>query len=146
MTQSVRRVVTGLDPQGQSCILFDGPSGMVVWTSDRSPADNSSNADAGDAPFTFDISEGGTLMATIAFAPDGTTGPMGMHATDTLDYAVITSGEITLITETGETLLRAGDVVVDRGILHAWRNDGPEPCRAVFIFVKADPVGKGATL
>lgn len=146
MTQPTRRVVTGLDAENRSCILIDGPTDTVIWSSDRSPADNSGTADAGAVPFSFDVPPGGTLLITVEFAPDGTTGAMGMHATDTLDYAVITAGEVTLITETGETLLRTGDVVVDRGIRHAWRNDGPEPCRAVFVLVKADPVGKGATI
>jgi len=41
-----RRVVTGLDEQGRSCILIDGPSKDIIWTSDRSPADNSGTADA----------------------------------------------------------------------------------------------------
>jgi len=68
-----------------------------------------------------------------------------MHATDTIDYLVVLSGEVTFITQTGETVLRAGDVLVDRGIMHAWRNDGTEPCRIVNVLCPALPVGKGAT-
>ncbi len=138
-----RRVVTGLDAQGRSCFLIDGPAPGVIWTSDRSPADNGTQADAGGRPFTFAIPPGGTQIVFHDFAPR-TLGQM--HATDTLDYAVIVSGEVHFLTETGEVLLRAGDVLVDRGAYHAWRNDGDAPCRAILMHVKAEPVGRGATV
>lgn len=146
MTTPLRRIVTGLDPQGRSTIIIDDAAPMSIWTSDRSPADNEGTQDAGGKSLDFDIPVGGSRLVWTDFPPDGTTGPLGVHATDTLDYAVILSGEVTLITEVGETLVRAGDVVVDRGVLHGWRNDGPEPCRAVVVLLPADPVGKGATI
>ena len=137
----LRRVVTGLDPDGRSTVIIDGPAAQVIWTTDRSPADNGGSLDAGGAPFSFAIPVGGTTLFFTDFAPAGEGASIGMHATDTLDYAVIVSGEITLLTQTGETKLRAGDVLVDRGILHAWRNDGRKPCRVLFVFLKAGPVG-----
>lgn len=140
---ATRRVVTGLDEAGRSCILIDGPSPDVIWSTSAAPADNSGLGDAGGVPFTFDIPVGGTRLVVHEFAPGG--GSI-MHATDTLDYAVIVAGEIAFITETGEALLRAGDVVVDRGAYHGWRNDGDVPCRMVLVLVKALPVGKGATV
>jgi mannose-6-phosphate isomerase-like protein (cupin superfamily) len=146
MSQPPRRVVTGLDADGRSCVIIDGPSPVTVWSTDRSPASNAGAQDTGGHFFGFDIPQGGTRLFWTEFAPDGTTGAMGMHATDTLDYAVIISGHVTLITEGGETRLGPGDIVVDRGVNHAWRNDGPEPCRAVFTFVAAEPVGAGATV
>jgi quercetin dioxygenase-like cupin family protein len=96
--------------------------------------------DAGDMPFSSSIPEGGSTFFFTDMPPAAEIGEIGMHATDTLDYAVIVSGEVTLITQTGETMVRAGDVVVDRGVLHSWRNDGTEPCRMLFVFLKADPV------
>ncbi len=60
----------------------------------------------------------------------------GMHRTDTLDYVVMISGEITVIFETGEVTLRAGDVFVDRGVYHAWENRGAVP--AVFASIVID--------
>lgn len=69
-----------------------------------------------------------------------------MHATDTLDYLVVVSGEVTLITETGEVLLKAGDVLVDRGVMHGWRNDTDRTCRIVNVLCPAHPVGRGATV
>ena len=51
-----------------------------------------------------------------------------MHQTQTLDYIIILSGELYLILEEGETLLRAGDMVIQRGTNHAWSNRSDKPC------------------
>ncbi|WP_368188513.1 cupin domain-containing protein [Aestuariibius sp. HNIBRBA575] len=63
-----------------------------------------------------------------------------MHRTDSLDYAVVLSGEITMLLddETGDRVLRPGDVVIQRGTNHAWANRGDEPC--VMMFVMLDGV------
>ena len=39
-----------------------------------------------------------------------------------------------------------GDVVVDRGIVHAWRNKGPDNVRMLVVNVDAAPVGNGRTV
>ena len=137
-----RRVVTGLDSDGRSCVLFDGPSPTVVWETHESPADNSGTADAGGGPLSFPAI--GSNFIFNDFQPGGDD--VFMHATDTIDYIVVVSGEITLVTETGETLLRAGDVVVDRGVVHGWRNDSGAPCRIMGVALPSRPVGKGATI
>ncbi|MBO2453745.1 cupin domain-containing protein [Actinomadura barringtoniae] len=63
----------------------------------------------------------------------------GMHTTDSLDYVVVVSGEVTLEVDDGEqTVLRAGDVVVQNGTRHAWRNNGTEACVIVGVAVGAD--------
>jgi quercetin dioxygenase-like cupin family protein len=63
----------------------------------------------------------------------------GMHTTDTIDYVVVISGEVTLELDDGErTVLRAGDVVVQNGTRHAWRNHGTESCTIVGVAVGAD--------
>jgi mannose-6-phosphate isomerase-like protein (cupin superfamily) len=58
-----------------------------------------------------------------------------MHRTQTVDYGVVISGEITLVLDEGETLLKVGDVVVQRGTNHAWANHSGKPCRMLFILV-----------
>jgi quercetin dioxygenase-like cupin family protein len=63
-----------------------------------------------------------------------------MHTTSSVDYAVVMSGEIWAIVDTGETLLRAGDVLVQRGAAHAWANRTDKPCLVAFILIGADPV------
>lgn len=136
-----RRVITGLDAEGRSCFLFDGPAQTAIWTTDRFPADNSGTEDCGGDRFVFP--EAGTLCVFHDFPAKS---QIEWHATDTIDYLIVMSGEITFVTETGETLLRAGDVLVDRGNMHAWRNDSDAPCRIINVLVPALPAGKGATV
>jgi quercetin dioxygenase-like cupin family protein len=64
-----------------------------------------------------------------------------MHRTESIDYGIVISGEITLVLDKGETLLKQGDVVIQRGTNHAWANKSGKPCRMVFILVdgKFDP-------
>jgi mannose-6-phosphate isomerase-like protein (cupin superfamily) len=63
----------------------------------------------------------------------------GMHTTDTIDYDLVISGDVTLELDDGETVqLRAGDAVVQNGTRHAWRNNGSEPCVIAAILIGAD--------
>ncbi|MGV9387112.1 cupin domain-containing protein [Nonomuraea sp. NPDC003707] len=63
----------------------------------------------------------------------------GMHTTSSIDYVMVVSGEITLVLDDGEqTVLRAGDVVIQNGTRHAWRNQGTEPCTIVGVAIGAD--------
>jgi quercetin dioxygenase-like cupin family protein len=64
-----------------------------------------------------------------------------MHRTESVDYGIVISGEITLVLDKGETLLKQGDVVIQRGTNHAWANKSGKPCRMLFILVdgKFDP-------
>jgi mannose-6-phosphate isomerase-like protein (cupin superfamily) len=57
-----------------------------------------------------------------------------MHRTNTVDYAVVYDGEIWLELDDGETVyLNRGDVVVQNGTRHAWRNKGPKPVTMLFF-------------
>ncbi len=58
-----------------------------------------------------------------------------MHRTETIDYGIVISGEITLVLDQGEADLKAGDVVIQRGTNHAWANRSERPCRMLFILV-----------
>jgi len=58
-----------------------------------------------------------------------------MHRTESVDYGIVISGEMTLVLDKVETLLKAGDVVVQRGTNHAWANRSGKPCRMLFILV-----------
>jgi mannose-6-phosphate isomerase-like protein (cupin superfamily) len=63
----------------------------------------------------------------------------GMHTTDSIDYVLVVSGEVTLELDDGEqTVLRAGDVVIQNGTRHAWRNQGTETCTIVGVAIGAD--------
>jgi mannose-6-phosphate isomerase-like protein (cupin superfamily) len=63
----------------------------------------------------------------------------GMHTTDSIDYVLVVSGEVTLELDDGEqAVLRAGDVVVQNGTRHGWRNHGTETCTIVGVAIGAD--------
>jgi hypothetical protein len=61
----------------------------------------------------------------------------GMHITPTIDYAIVLQGEITAIMERGETALRAGDVLIQRGTNHAWANVSKSVARVAYVLVDA---------
>lgn len=145
----VRRVVTGLDRAGRSCVVLDGPvrsfeGGGYVWRTASVPADNSGSGNSAPGHFAYDLfHDGGSNFFVIELAPGERS---STHATDTIDYIVIMAGAVVLELETGEVLLRAGDLVTDRGVVHAWRNDGPDVARYAVVTLPAHPVGRGRTV
>ena len=58
-----------------------------------------------------------------------------MHRTQTLDYAVVLEGEITMLLDDSEVHLKAGDVVVQRGTNHAWSNRSGKPVRMLYVLI-----------
>jgi mannose-6-phosphate isomerase-like protein (cupin superfamily) len=60
-----------------------------------------------------------------------------MHTTRTTDYGIVLSGEIDLELDEGEVHLTPGDVVVQRGTRHAWRNRGSAPCTMAFVLISS---------
>jgi mannose-6-phosphate isomerase-like protein (cupin superfamily) len=145
-----RRVVTGLDAAGKSCVIIDGEiprfntmAAALAWRTEGTPADNAGSADAA-VPYAVDLLHTpGSNFAVCQF-------PAGaqeiMHATDTIDYLVILQGRVTLVLEAGEAELGPGDFVVDRGVVHGWRNPHDEPCVAAVVNLPARPVGQGRTI
>jgi mannose-6-phosphate isomerase-like protein (cupin superfamily) len=60
-----------------------------------------------------------------------------MHRTRTIDYAIVTQGEIDMLLDDTEIHLKAGDVLIQQGTNHAWVNRGSEPCRIAFVLIDA---------
>jgi mannose-6-phosphate isomerase-like protein (cupin superfamily) len=58
-----------------------------------------------------------------------------MHRTETVDYAVVLDGEITLILDEEEVQLKTGDVVIQRGTSHAWSNRSGKPVKMMYILI-----------
>ena len=58
-----------------------------------------------------------------------------MHRTESIDYGIVIDGEMTLVLDEGEVLLKPGSVVVQRGTNHAWANRSGRPCRMLFVLV-----------
>lgn len=72
--------------------------------------------------------------------PDRSAKHPGFHATDTIDYAICLEGEVWAVMDEGETLMRAGDVLIQRGTFHAWSNRSDRVCRMAFILIDAEPL------
>ncbi len=64
----------------------------------------------------------------------------GMQKTRTVDYLIVISGEIWLILDDSEVCLKAGDICVQRGTIHAWSNRTEEPCLLAGILLDAQPL------
>ena len=151
MTVRVRRVVTGHDGNGRAIVKIDevsrnivanrpGASASVIWTTDTFPADNSGDADASTKKVGTTL-PGGTVFRVVEFSPGVTP---RVHRTDSIDYAVVISGEIDMELEKGtEVRLKAGDVLVQRGTLHNWINRGTAPCVIAFVLVDAKSASAG---
>ena len=72
--------------------------------------------------------------------PDRSAKDPGFHATDTVDYAICLEGEIWAVLDEGETLMRPGDVLIQRGTYHAWSNRSDRACRMAFVLIDAEPL------
>jgi uncharacterized cupin superfamily protein len=73
---------------------------------------------------------------------EGTLDPrsFGMHATASIDFSVVLSGQVALVLDGGEeVVLGPGDVLVQNGTMHRWRVVGDEPCRRVSVLIGAEP-------
>jgi quercetin dioxygenase-like cupin family protein len=152
---SNRRVVTGLDRAGRSCVIIDDNGGIVdgermtttlLWQTDRAPASNQGNEDAATEPSSFRFPRGGSKFVIARFPPSEALTSHGMHASNTLDYGIVVSGRIILVLESGEVELNAGDIIIDRGVLHGWRNLWQEDAVILWTVLDAEPVGAGATV
>ena len=65
-----------------------------------------------------------------------------MHRTDTIDYAIIMSGECVMLMDDSEVEMRAGDVLVQKGTWHGWANRTDTPCRIAFVLISSNPPAK----
>ncbi len=63
----------------------------------------------------------------------------GMHATNTVDFGLVVSGEVWLELDDGaQAHLCTGDSVILNGTRHAWRNKSSQPCVLAFAAVGAE--------
>jgi hypothetical protein len=135
-----------------------------LWETGGAPASNAGEKDAAARPVRLEPPKNGTLLRIVEFPPDSawrgsadgraafksigaghaqdsaSSDPM-MHRTSTVDYIIVLKGEIYAIMETGEKLLRAGDILVQRGTKHSWSVRTSEPCIIAAVLVNAKPLG-----
>ena len=72
--------------------------------------------------------------------PDRAARHPGFHLTNTVDYAIVLEGEVWAMLDETETLLKAGDVLIQRGTYHAWDNRSDAVCRIAFVLLDAEPL------
>lgn len=152
---TVRRVVTARTADGRSTTLLDGPSPHLrelpdfptfrwtdLWAARSAPADVADDADAAAGPPLPAPPPPGNLFRVVEIAPDppGWDPREGFHATDSMDYVYVLSGEVRVLLDDGDVHLRKGDVLVQRATRHAWSNPGPEPCVLLSVMVATQPV------
>jgi hypothetical protein len=153
MPRSTRRVVTGHDAGGKSVVLGDGPPPQhhpmhgpaigadfhEMWSAtDTIPELTSIEAkEPNERPFTI-MPVTGHLLRILDVYPLKHGGKRtAMHRTRTLDYVVLIEGELVLILDDDEVILKPGDVVVQRGTDHAWENRSGAMARAAFFHIDA---------
>ena len=61
-----------------------------------------------------------------------------MHKTDTIDYIILLEGDVTLILDKEEVVIKPHDVVVQRGTNHAWVNNGNNPALLIAVLIDSD--------
>jgi quercetin dioxygenase-like cupin family protein len=147
---NIRRVVTAHDGGGKATVAIDEISRDVVsfrrgatianiWSTEGFPADNAGRADRAKE-ITGTTRDNGTVFRVIEYGPGVT--PRN-HRTNSIDYAVVLSGEIDMELDAEVVTLRAGDVLVQRGTIHNWVNRYDAPCVIAFVLIDARPVEHG---
>lgn len=151
------RFVTGHDETGKSVFLSEdeppqfherggrGVDYYEMWNTEGSPAPITSVPDRepNDRPLLLIPPKGGTIVRILDIhpghvekltpRPDGRH--PGMHRTRTIDYGIVIEGEIWMILDDAERLMRPGDVGIHRGTDHAWHNRSDKVCRIAFVLI-----------
>ena len=154
MATPPRRVVTGHDRNGKSVVVSDGappqhhpmhgpavgadffemwsvPTPVPVLTSVEAREPN-------EREFTI-MPVAGHLLRIIEIYPPQAGGKRTvMHRTKTLDYVVVIEGEVVLVLDDSEVVLKKSDVVIQRGTDHAWENRSDKVARMAFFHIDAE--------
>ena len=133
-----------------------------VWITNESPVDLSHTRDQANQKTGVPPPKAGSICRVVDFAPYDGKVPEGVdhhailrqmgidpatqgyqrhiftHRTRSIDYAIVLEGEIWSVMDEGETLLRTGDILVQRGTNHAWINRGASTCRLGMVFIDAE--------
>ena len=153
-------ITDGPSPDVRTDPARPGFTSTRIWVTDRTPARIRDVRETLDKSHTLEPPPGGSVCRVVTFPPDDTfKGKVGakevqayfaamgspgastysakaphpyMQKTRTLDFCLILEGEITLVLDTEEVHLKAGDTVVQRGTNHAWSNRSNKPCVIAF--------------
>ena len=136
----IRRVVTANNKDGKSFVKWDsdvnaisgrlGFSFLPMWATKKLPAELTE-----EDPNTWEIGTSiadGSVFRLCRYEPGAA---VRWHRTDSVDYAIVISGEICMQLEKEELNLKAGDVIIQRGTIHNWLNRRPEACVMLFVLI-----------
>jgi mannose-6-phosphate isomerase-like protein (cupin superfamily) len=156
----------GPAPRSKSAVHTPGFSNTLLWTTVPQQTMEFDGTDPTISASTFVPGPGGTSMLVLTLPPivsrqelpfnaqkraaehatisPGITGLMepdhpGMHTTPSVDYDVVLEGTLHLELTKGEVELHAGDVVIQHGTRHAWRNRSNQVAKLLVVFVGAAP-------
>jgi len=161
----VRRIVTGHDENGKSIFLSIGEApqkhhrteGAVqfheIWNTSEMPVsiDATEEREPNDRlPLRIPPDANGTILRVLDIHPghlkhikpreDGRH--PGMHRTETVDYAIMIEGELTMLLDDSEVTMRPGDIVIQRGTDHGWENRSETvTARIAFVLIDAKFAG-----
>jgi mannose-6-phosphate isomerase-like protein (cupin superfamily) len=130
-----------------------------LWRMHAIPTSLDVGAPAPDGSFSLAPPTGGLVFRAVQFDPGNgdravdpavvfqSMGAAGSHAADpehpfmhrtaTVDFGIVLHGSITMVLDLERVELTAGDIVIQRGTNHEWRNEGNEPCTVLFVLVDA---------
>jgi quercetin dioxygenase-like cupin family protein len=156
-----------LSDKATNVISGPGRHRADLWCTTEMPADNTIPGDLSLLSKTREPVPGGTVFRALELGPNAENTEerreeikqfhrsvgqkymptdedlkrhFTMHRTDTVDYITVVKGEIWLMTDTDEVLMKPGDSVVVRGVNHAWVNRSDEPCLTVGAMIDAKPL------
>ena len=155
-----KAIVDGPSPDVRTDPARPGFSSARIWVTDRTPARIKGVRETLDMPHRLEPPPRGSVCRVVTFPPDAsykgrvgakevqayfaamgspgasTYSPQAPHPymqkTRTLDFCLVIEGEITLVLDTEEVHLKAGDTVVQRGTNHAWSNRTNKLCVVAF--------------
>lgn len=128
-TEDDPEIVDGGDPVARPVALRPPSGGTLLRVIQFDPEDP-------DTIASIDGAEAFAAMGARDAVVAGGRHPY-MHRTDTVDYAVVLHGSITMLLDHDDVELRAGDVVIQNGTSHAWSNRSDRPCLVAFVLIDA---------
>lgn len=157
---SIHRFITAHNEEGKAIFSDKVPEALkfdklpkteagfsLGYTTEQCPVDFSKDKDISSFQSYLEtppglVVPGGTVLRFVDTAPN-TISPM--HRTVSLDYGVVLEGEVELILDSGETrLLKRGDVAIQRGTNHAWRNPSSTNwARMMYVLQESKPIQLG---
>ncbi|KZW03416.1 hypothetical protein EXIGLDRAFT_758775 [Exidia glandulosa HHB12029] len=152
----VRRVITGHTRDGKAIVLRDEVQQPVYWNPEqKNPTYDIHRSTETPARLDEEIVGDGVWPDKVQgtrniVEPNGSVGRshdfapgfvVPMHRTYSLDYGVVMKGEITMILDDGaRVVLKEGDIVVQRGTIHEWRNETNEWGRMIFVCLPSEKI------